>query len=251
MGLKSKIAVITPYYKESIEVLSQCHESVLKQQGDFIARHFMVADGYPRRELDTWQCNHIILHQAHNDNGNTPRAVGCLLADNENYDYITFLDADNWYHNNHLRSLVQLQRQSRCSVVTSFRTYHLPDSTQIQITESDEEDGSHVDTSCVLLHRNAFNLNKIWSSMPKQLSPICDRIFKSAISHNNYDFISTKKRSVAFRTQYKVHYEKAGLKPPSDSKSNDITMISLRYMMSPEGVSECVNTLGFWPMTYF
>ena len=43
MGLKSKIAVITPYYKESIEVLSQCHESVLKQQGDFIARHFMVA----------------------------------------------------------------------------------------------------------------------------------------------------------------------------------------------------------------
>jgi len=250
MALKSKIAIITPYYRESIEILRQCHESVLKQQGDFVAKHFMIADGYRREELDTWQCNHSILHQSHNDNGNTPRAIGCLLAESENYDYIAFLDADNWYHNNHLRSLLQLQRQSHCPVIASYRTYHLPDGTQIQITEKDEEDGSHIDTSCVLLHKSAFSLNKIWSCMPKQISPICDRIFRAAISHNNLNFVSTKKRSVAFRTQYRVHYEMAGLEPPSNSKTAETTMISLRFMMSPEGVSECVNKLGFWPMTY-
>ena len=39
-----KIAVITPYYKEPLDVLEECHASV-RSQGDHVT-HFMIADGH-------------------------------------------------------------------------------------------------------------------------------------------------------------------------------------------------------------
>ena len=78
-------AVITPYYKESLAVLERCHRSCQEQQGDWPLRHVMVADGHPRPELAGWNVDHIVLPQAHGDNGNTPRCLGAISAINQGY----------------------------------------------------------------------------------------------------------------------------------------------------------------------
>jgi hypothetical protein len=42
-----RVAVITPYFKEPLEQLRRCHESVANQtHGETV--HFMVADGHPQ-----------------------------------------------------------------------------------------------------------------------------------------------------------------------------------------------------------
>ena len=248
--MSPKIAVITPYYKESDEILLQCHESVLKQLGDFDVKHFMIADGHPNENARSWDCNHTTLKTSHSDNGNTPRAIGCLLAKNENYDFITFLDADNWYHENHISSLMQTFSEKKCRVITSFRTFHLPDGTFLDISEASEDALRHVDTSCILLHKSAFHINDLWSMMPKPLSPICDRVFMAGVRHKQLGFVSTEQRTVAFRTQYAYHYRQAGLNPPSEVKGEDILEPSFKYMRTVQGISDCIKTMGFWPPTY-
>src|SRR5205814_1150110 len=117
-----KIAVITPYCREPLDVLAQCHESVLAQGAE--VDHFMVADGYPREEVNAWNARHVVLPLAHADGGSTPRAVGSILADAEGYDFIAYLDADNWYAPGHIASLLELHRSSGALVCSCFRTFH-------------------------------------------------------------------------------------------------------------------------------
>ena len=95
-----KIAVITPYFKEPLEVLRQCFESVQAQ--GVRADHFFIADGHPRPELELWGVKHVVLPQAHANNGDTPRGIGGLLAEAEGYDFVAYLDADNWFQPNQI-----------------------------------------------------------------------------------------------------------------------------------------------------
>ena len=63
-----KIAIITPYFKESLDILEQCYNSVLEQEVN--TDHYFIADGpssdkaywYPEAELyrqkdssDNWE----------------------------------------------------------------------------------------------------------------------------------------------------------------------------------------------------
>ena len=52
--LPHRVAVITPYYKEPLAQLRQCHDSVLAQSEPCL--HVLVADGHPRRRINHWQC---------------------------------------------------------------------------------------------------------------------------------------------------------------------------------------------------
>jgi glycosyltransferase involved in cell wall biosynthesis len=239
-----KIAVITPYYQESIEVLRQCYQSVLIQ--DISADHFFVADGFPNEELMKWDIKHVSLPQAHSDNGNTPRGIGSILADVEGYDFISYLDADNWFHPNHLSSLFNLYEETNADICTSFRTIHTNDGTELLIQESDELSLDHVDTSCYFLHRNAFGALDIWINMPKILSPVCDRIFLAGIKHKKYQIASTKQKTVAFRSQYKSHYLSANIKPPLNAKEN-VHRAPYEWLRTIAGMKETVSRLGFVP----
>jgi hypothetical protein len=73
-----KIAIITPYFKESLDILEQCYNSVLSQEVN--TDHYFIADGFPRNEINSWKVKHIILEKSHNDNGNTPRGIGSKTA---------------------------------------------------------------------------------------------------------------------------------------------------------------------------
>jgi glycosyltransferase involved in cell wall biosynthesis len=242
-----RVAVVTPYYKEELSFLVQCHQSVLAQ--DIDADHIMVADGFPREEISDWRVKHVRLPVAHGDNGNTPRAVGSLLADAEGYDFIAYLDADNWFHPGHLKSLLALHTESGAPVCTSFRTYHSADGTPLPVSERSENEVQHVDTSCYLVHRSAFSLVQTWARMPRPLSPICDRVFFAAIANGRFRLASTRKRSVAFRSQYLSHYRAAGLPPPASAKGPTEFNPAYVYLASIDGIAACVDRLGFWPST--
>jgi len=173
-----------------------------------------------------------------------------MLADSEGFDFIAFLDADNWYHPGHLQSLVDLHERMRVPVCTSFRTFHQPDGTPMAITVPDEDRLAHVDTSCYFLHREAFGALSTWIRLPKKLALVCDSVFLAALRSRNFNIASTKQRTVAYRTSHAYHHQLAGLPPPPDAKPMGMTQLCIDWMMSKEGVDECFRSLGFWPLTF-
>ncbi|MFK0380268.1 glycosyltransferase [Pandoraea sp. NPDC090278] len=242
---RPKIAVITPYFKEPIEVLRQCHESVRSQQVEADIVHFMVADGVPISELDGWKVEHIRLTRSYRNNGNTPRAIGTLLADAQGFDFVALLDADNWFYPDHLKSLMQLHLNTQSQICCSWRTFHREDGSMLNITEQDENDFRHVDTSCYLIAKSAFSINQVWAQMPGAVSSICDRVFLQAIAHHRFSVSFSRSRTVAFRTTYADHYVD---EPPPEAGLYKKSLISSaqNYLLSAEGVRICVNRLGFW-----
>lgn len=223
-----RIAVITPYYREPREMLWQCHRSVLDQGVD--ATHFLIADGFAVPEIDSWNAHHIRLPSAHADNGNTPRGRGSLLAKAEGFEFIAWLDADNWYHANHLASLLALHRQTASPICSSFRTFHALTGEPLAITEADEDALQHIDTSCYLIHESNFDLLRIWLDMPRIVAPLCDRVFLDAILKTGRSIRSTGQRTVAFRTQYACHYQAAGKPVPDGAKGTDFADAAWQYL---------------------
>jgi len=240
-----KIAIITPYFKESLDILKQCHNSVLAQE--ISADHYLIADGFPRSEINLWKVKHIILEKNHDDNGNTPRGIRSKTARELNYDFISYLDADNWFHKDHLESLINLYNNTKANICCSKRTFHHMNGEDLNISEVPEDKFEHVDTSCFLIHNLAFEVTKIWEKMPKILSPICDRIFyKSIVIHKKYSIAFSNLRTVAFRSQYLSHYKTAKQQPPENLKGS-IGRESFDWLKTEMGKKISKETLGFYP----
>ena len=115
-----RVAVITPYYKEPLQVLRQCHESVLAQSEPCL--HVLVADGHPRPRINRWQAEHVRLPRSHGDIGSTPRLIGSYHAIGLGVDAVAFLDADNWYRPDHIANLVTAMDEHQADFVSSSRT---------------------------------------------------------------------------------------------------------------------------------
>ena len=242
-----RIFVITPYYQESLEVLRRCHDSVMGQQIEARLTHVMIADGHPRPEIDGWDVLHVRLPQAHGDNGNTPRAVGTILAETNGAEFIAFLDADNWYYPDHLSITLDAMRQTGTSVGCSWRDYFGPDGQHLDLMEQLEMELRHVDTSCIVLAREAFEINQLWSRMPRTLTPWCDRIIMTGLRYRRFTQCYTRRKTVAFTTIYTKHFTDLNLAPPPNHKMPpDDAMMA--YLHSPQGVQETVRQLGFWPV---
>jgi hypothetical protein len=118
------------------------------------------------------------------------------------------------------------------------------------IAEPAEDKIEHVDTSCYFLHKEAFELLTLWTQMHKSLGPIGDRIFFSAIKHKRFRTVSTKLRSVAFRSQYAYHYQLAKLNIPKGSKTSNEFLGAYTFLKSVLGVTDCQRNIGFWPLPY-
>jgi len=231
-----RATVITPYYLEPLEVLRNCYESVLSQT--FPCTHFMVADGHPCEEVSSWAVEHIILPKPHHDLGNTARGVGSMSAMNQGYDAVSFLDADNWYYPNHIESMINLHRQTGAAVCTASRTIHRWDGS-LMYADVHECDGKrHVDTNCFFMMRPAFRVLPIWMMMPTPLGPVGDRVIWQSIVARRIPCAHNPEPTVAFRTQYQVHYSNLGEPAPPGAKSNaDSTGIAMMWWNSlPEDV---------------
>ena len=248
MQIKPRIAVITPYYKESLDFLMKCHQSVIGQTVNATVDHFMIADGFPNSEVSAWKVKHVSLPTSHADNGNTPRGIGSVLTDSQGYDFVAYLDADNWFHPDHLASLLALHDETNAPVCCSMRTFHQMDGSPLNISEPQEDSLLHVDTSCFMIHSSAFDILSIWYRMPKELGPICDRVFKLAFVNARHPIAYSKERTVAFRSQYRFHYELAGLPVGDDLKFNAELEKCYDYLLTQEGISKTSERIRFWPL---
>ena len=168
-----KVAVITPYHREGLELLEQCHRSVKAQT--MACRHVLVADGHPQAELQGWGIDHVLLPTSHDDIGSTPRLIGSYHAIGLGVDAVAFLDADNWYEPHHIEQMMVCREQSGAAFVSSSRLLCRLDGSPIgpcPITDPD----CFIDTSCMLFGREAFHLLHHWALMPPYAHLIGDRV---------------------------------------------------------------------------
>ena len=214
-----RVAVITPYFREPLAILRHCHESVLQQTHP--CAHFMAADGHTCDEVSHWSVEHLSLTGPHHDVGNTARGLAALSAMNHGFDAVAFLDADNWYYPDHIESMVDLHRRTGAAVCTATRSIHRQDGS-LMFQDDNECDGiTHVDTSCYFVTRAAFELLPVWVMMPVELGPVGDRVFWRSIVTRRIPRAHCSRPTVAFRTQYEVHYARLGEPAPPGAKSNE------------------------------
>lgn len=214
-----RVAVVTPYYKERREWLERCIDSVRAQ--DYPATHYMVADGFPQDWIDGAGVRHLRLDQAHADFGNTPRALGGMLAVSEGFDAICFLDADNWYAPNHVSTCLNVVANSVDEVdyVIALRDFVRNDGSVIPMRNSEDDTAGHVDTNCYFLLRGAFHTIPRWSLMPKPLAIICDRIYRVILEADSLKRTRTAAVTVNYLCTWRGPYEAVGETPPDFAKS--------------------------------
>jgi glycosyltransferase involved in cell wall biosynthesis len=234
-----KVAVITPYYKESLRQLERCHQSVATQTHG--CRHFMIADGHPNAALDDWDIEHIKLPHAHGDNGNTPRTIGGLSALNLGYDAFAYLDADNWYHPDHVESLLALIQRTGVSVAFSDRFVVAPDGRMLANGPEDQEE-NFADTSCILHTRQAARLIPVWAMMDQTISPLCDRLVVAVARLFGLRHARTGQKTMYFESNYAVHYKLAG--QPVPDKVNDPDSDAL---VAAHSEKKSLERMGFSP----
>lgn len=208
----NRIAVITPYCKEALPFLAKCHESVGAQS--HACRHVLVADGYPREEIDGWDVDHIRLPYPHDDVGSTPRLIGCVHAIGCGYDALAFLDADNWYHERHIENLAGLLEQG-ADFAASGRYLCRPDGTLIGACPHNNS-ATFVDTSCMMFGRRAFPLLHHWVLMPDYGHVIGDRILYYHVRKSGLNIGIHQEATLFYRARKPGLYRELGLEPPAE-----------------------------------
>jgi hypothetical protein len=219
MSQAPRYAVITPYHKEDRGMLERCINSVKHQT--LAADHFLMADGFPQDWIDGERVRHIKLDRAHDDNGNTPRGIGALLAAAERYDGIALLDADNWLEPDHVDTCAAAARAVAgrvCDYVIARRNFRRPDETIMKVEE--EPIQLHVDTSCFFFLRGSYHTLGVWALMPRKAAPACDRMFYQALRRHPLVAAVTHKATVNFHCRYASAYRALGEAPPPGAKPN-------------------------------
>jgi hypothetical protein len=237
-----KVAVVTPYHRERPGMLRRCHESVLRQSVP--VTHFLVADGEPQAELNGWQAQHIRLSRSHGDYGNTPRAIGAMSALNQGFDAIAFLDADNWYAEDHVASLSACCVEKKCAVAFSYRHLVLASGEICPFEPTEDADDSHVDTSCILITKGAAFLLPMWAMMDPALAAIGDRVMLALIRKTGVPHAWTRKRTLFYQTNVADHYRAMGKDPPAAPHEIDWDMMRSRIAGSRDVM---IDRLGFDP----
>lgn len=221
-------AVVTPYYQETLAVLERCHHSCRDQS--VAVRHILVADGHPNTAVDSWDCDHMVLPRSHGDNGNTPRCLGAISAINQGYWPILFLDADNWFHSEHVAMALQMKRlHPHADVIAMGRQIVLPDGTDVPGIPEEDAKREHVDTSCYVFYPSSFRALSLWGMMPPYLGPACDRFLFSAIRHFGLKIAWSMPATVYFTAHYSWAYKAVGRQVPADVHDVDWPSIQSRF----------------------
>lgn len=226
-NINLKVAVITPYYKEDDELLKRCINSVQSQT--ISCDHFLVSDGFPKQWIDHESVRHLKLGKSHSDYGNTPRGLGGQLAISEDYDAICFLDADNWFDDDHVEScfdsvMSKYDDWMSCDYVIAKRRFCRPDLSIMNI----REERNHIDTNCYLFLRGSHFLIPTWNMIPVEFSSVGDRIFYKKIISHKLISVESPKETVNYLSLWANHYLALGETPPVDAKKNVSSMNAMK-----------------------
>ena len=213
-----KVAVITPYFKEPDQTLERCLDSVRRQSEP--ATHILVADGHPRELVENAGVRHIRLDRAHADAGNAARGLGALLAVAEEFDAITFLDADNWFDEQHVSHCIRtaLSTPELPDFVVARRRLCRPDGSLLPGSKEAEDRGQHVDTNCFFLLRSSFHVASRWAALPKALFEVGDRVFLKLMIAENLRANLCSETRVNYSCTWRSPYLAANEQPPASAK---------------------------------
>ncbi|MEO5700277.1 MAG: hypothetical protein ABIS17_12740 [Casimicrobiaceae bacterium] len=178
-GVPPRVAVITPYWRESSDILARCAASV-RAQTIPPALHIFVADGHAQDVVDGWNVTHLRLPSRTANSGDTPRAVGGRVAVDAGCAVVAYLDADNAWRPRHLESLLVRHAQTGAPICHAGRTLHEADGALMPLLEAGDSVG-HVDTNCILVTGAALPFVHRWGTWPPALSLIGDRMFWTAL----------------------------------------------------------------------
>ncbi len=208
------ISVVTPYFEEKGEWIRQAHESVRAQTRP--ARHILVCDGSEPVKIPGFEGAHVVLRRNYQDYGNTPRLIGCYHAIATGADAIAFLDADNWYYPDHLRSLVGFAAANDMDAVASARMLHRLDGSPM--IKCPTVDGvNFIDTNCLLVLKRAFHLLIAWVTQGQNVAAEIDQHLWRVMRAAGAGMAFTDQPTVAYRTRHRVHYNQAGEPAPPDA----------------------------------
>ena len=209
-----RVAVITPYYREALHVLVRCRSSVFAQTYPDV-RHYMLADGHPRDELRDLMF-HVELPRC-DDYGDTPRLIGCAIADAQGADAILLLDADCWLEKIHIQHMVEVMQGQDAPVVTCPRNLYRMDGSFMAVDT--ESNGIHFnDTNCYLIRRDAFHLLRAWGLKDKRLCIIDDRVFWATVKDSGLKIVRSALATVNYPTSFAFHYSQNKEPIPDDTK---------------------------------
>ena len=206
-----RVAVVTPYYKESLTQLRQCHDSVKAQSEPCL--HVLVADGHRRWRINHWQAEHVRLPRSHGDIGSTPRLIGSYHAIGLGVDAVAFLDADNWYRPDHIANLLREMDEQQADFVSSSRTLCRLDGTEMgpcPLTDPER----FIDTNAMLFGRGAFPQLHQWVLMPSYGHLIGDRIMLHHLKHAQIRRQHLNEHSVFYRCSKEGLYRQTQQKIP-------------------------------------
>lgn len=222
-----KIAVVTPYYRESLLELSIAHQSVMAQDVD--VTHIMVADGHSNTAVGNWKCQHIILPSAHNDAGNFARGIGALHAFQNGAEYVCFLDADNWLEPNHASSLYKAVALDKFDISISRRTLRRLDGSILDHLDPESDGVRFADTGTMMLSRNAIEIAALWATLPVELSGAGDQFIWAAIKQRRFKIARTNLPTMNYKTKWAAHYSVRGEEPPNGTVDLEIIRNSERH----------------------
>jgi len=209
-----RVAVITPYYREALHVLVRCRSSVFAQTYPDV-RHYMLADGNPSDELRDLMF-HVELPRC-NDYGDTPRLVGCAIADAQGADAILLLDADCWLEKGHIEQMVKVMQREDAPIVTCPRNLYRTNGSYMCVDS--ESDGVHFnDTNCYLIRKDAFHLLRAWGLKDKRLCIIDDRVFWATVKDSGLKIARSGVPTVNYPTSFAFHYSQNKEPIPDDTK---------------------------------
>ncbi len=222
-----RVAVITPYYCEERALLERCIRSV--QDQTYPATHLVVADGHPQAWLDDSGVRHLRLDCPHADYGDTPRAIGGLLAISEGFDALCFLDADNWLDPEHVQLCVAAALGGEHpDYVIARRRFARLDGSALAIPDSEEAHG-HVDTGCYFLLRGAFHTVARWATMPRPLACVGDRVYGATLRADGLRSVRVDRPTVNYLCTWASLFAAAGETPPDYAKLNVDPAPALRW----------------------
>jgi len=243
--IQNRFAVVTPYYQEPRAILERCIASVRAQT--VRCDHFLIADGFPQDWIDDGQARHISLDQPHKDYGNVARGIGALLAVSEAYEGIGFLDADNWLDADHVEACVGAG-SGGADLVIAKRRFVRPDGSDFHLAE----EPGHVDTSCWWFQPGSYHLLSFWVTMPREVTPIGDRVFSGLIEASRLKTSETGKITVNYTCMWEGVYRRFGETPPPGAKP-DIDLPPVLEWLSalPDAKRRvvarlCAGDLGPW-----
>ena len=213
-----RIAVVTPFYQARLDWLLQCHASVRYQT--HACTHILVSDGSGPNPLPDFQGQFIELQHNHGDYGDTPRSVGSLSALSQGFDAVAYLDADCWYEEGHVASLVELQGRTAAAVCTAARKLYDYRDNFLEICPA--SDGrTFADTNCLMVWRPAAQLYAQWAFIPQEYHLIDDRYIFNQILQQQIPRAHSGIASVCYRTKLPAVFKRLGLPVPPEARADE------------------------------